>query len=760
MKEVILTIGLILGFIQISHGQMGNIPLGKWKYHTSLNQANSVAVVGNKVYCGTSGGIFYLDKLTNKITKITRIEGLSGNAVTSIAYNASSNALVIGYDEGFIDIIQNDKIYNLKSIVNAKIIGSTNINDICFYQNTAYLSCDFGVVVVNVDKKEIKESYLSIGKNGTSPIIYASALTSDSIYLATSQGILGSKRTLIDLMNYQRWTPISFDINLASPIPKKITTFQNKLAIVYDTTVYYKKTIDYGKITGIKQTIRAIKTNDNSIYIGLPNSIKLWQNNSLTDIQTTIAGLNIKDFAPDAGQYWMADFSQGLVNYDGNKLQYYNTNTPINNGIFKIRNIENITYKFGGGYDKNTTPQGNWGAISVLEDGIWSGIYPSSSIYPEFRDAVDATEDKINNRTFFASVWSGIIVRDNSTNSVTLIDNNFKKCPLFNTGYGVRVTNTYFDSANNYLWATVVTGQLNYPTIHKIKPDLSCDSYAFPSQSTTFPMQILVDEGNNKWVRMLNSDGLMVFNDAKTVSGVPQFRQYRTGLGNGNLPTANVNCMVKDRSGALWLGTGKGIGIIATPGSVFFSSNWEVKQPIVDGFPLLFDQIVTTIDIDGANRKWIGTSNGLYLLSPDGLTVVHNFNTSNSPLPSNNILDVNINQKTGEVFIHTDKGLVSFRGDSTEGAKEEITTNMHIFPNPVSVNYTGTIGFMNLAEDAALKITDMSGQLVFQTKAKGGTATWNGRNYSGQRVTPGVYIVFSSTQEGNFGLAGKIFIEE
>jgi hypothetical protein len=759
MKKVMVTAVLIFGLLKVSLGQVGNIPLGTWRFHTSLNQASSVVVAGNKVYCGTSGGIFYLDKLTHKIVKITKIEGLSGNAVTAIAYNASLNALIIGYDEGYIDIIQNDKIYNIKSIVNAKIIGSTNINSISIYQNTAYLSCDFGVVVLNIDKKEIKESYLTIGNNGTSPLIYASAITSDSIYLATSQGIIGSKRTLIDLMNYQRWTPIPFDLNLSSPVPKKIIAFQNKLAIVYDTTVYYKTTTGYRKISGIKQSINAIKTSGNSILIGLSNSVKIWQNNALTGIET-LSGLNMKDFDLDAGQYWIADFSQGLVNYDGNKLQYYATNTPINNGIFKIRNIDNITYKFGGGYDKNTTPQSNWGAISVLEDGIWSGIYPSSGIYPEFRDAVDATEDKINNRTFFASVWSGIIVRDNSNNSVILIDNNFKKCPLFHTGYGVRVTSTYFDSANNYLWATVVTGQLNYPTIHKIKPDLSCDPYAFPSQSTTFPMQILVDEGNNKWVRMLNSDGLMVFNDAKMVSGVPQFKQYRTGSGNGNLPTANVNCMVKDRSGALWLGTSKGIGIIATPSSVFFSSNWEVKQPIVDGFPLLFDQIVSTIDVDGANRKWIGTSNGLYLLSPDGLTVIYNFNTNNSPLPSNNILDVNINQKTGEVFINTDKGLISFRGDSTEGFKEEITTNMHIFPNPVSVNYTGTIGFMNLAENAALKITDMSGQLVFQTKANGGTATWNGRNYNGQRVTSGVYIVFTATQDGNYGLAGKIFMEE
>jgi hypothetical protein len=259
---------------------------------------------------------------------------------------------------------------------------------------------------------------------------------------------------------------------------------------------------------------------------------------------------------------------------------------------------------------------------------------------------------------------------------------------------------------------------------------------------------------------MAQADGLLVFNEAKTFNGLPQYKQYASGVGFGNLPSTNVNAIAKDTNGAIWIGTNKGISIVSSPSSVFSSVNSDAKQPIVDGFPLLFDQIVTAIDVDGGNRKWVGTSNGLYLLSADGLRVIYNFTTANCPLPSNTVSEVNINHQTGEVFIITDKGMISFREAATQGFNEEISTPMQVFPNPVSVNYTGQIGFLGLATNAAVKITDISGQLVYQTQANGGAASWNGRNYNGQKVTAGVYIIFSSTQDGNFGLAGKLFVTE
>ena len=225
------------------------------------------------------------------------------------------------------------------------------------------------------------------------------------------------------------------------------------------------------------------------------------------------------------------------------------------------------------------------------------------------------------------------------------------------------------------------------------------------------------------------------------------------------MPHIFVRSIAKDKDGSIWIGTDQGVGVIYNPGNVFTGGNFDAQKVILqqDGYNqyLLETEIVTAIAIDGANRKWFGTySGGVFLMSPDGTHQIHNFNKDNSPLPSNTISAIAIDDATGEVFFGTDKGIISYRSDATEGA--EFCNNYYVFPNPVRHEYHGPVAIRGLVVNADVKIADVSGNVVFHTKANGGEAIWNGNNFKGERAQTGVYIVYVTNEDGSQTCATKM----
>jgi hypothetical protein len=192
---------------------------------------------------------------------------------------------------------------------------------------------------------------------------------------------------------------------------------------------------------------------------------------------------------------------------------------------------------------------------------------------------------------------------------------------------------------------------------------------------------------------------------------------------------------------------------------VFYPPSLEPQKIIISqegAFQYLLEtEVVTAITVDGANRKWIGTENaGVFLFSADGQEQLLHFTAENSPLFSNNIYAITIDGKTGQVYIGTDKGLLSYQGDAVEG--EEECSDVEVYPNPVSSGYAGPIAIKGVAANSTVKITDVSGNLVFETQALGGQAVWYGANLSGERVSTGVYLVFAMDQEGEETCTAKL----
>jgi ligand-binding sensor domain-containing protein len=273
--------------------------------------------------------------------------------------------------------------------------------------------------------------------------------------------------------------------------------------------------------------------------------------------------------------------------------------------------------------------------------------------------------------------------------------------------------------------------------------------------------QIVIDDQNYKWILSPKGNGLFCFDDGGTLENVSddRWRYFRQGKGNGNLPSAELYCLAKDRDGLIWIGTAKGIAVIQCMQDIFTSNACEAVLPVVqqDNFAgyLFADEEVRAIAVDGANRKWVGTRNGVWLISADGQKIINRFTETNSPLLSNVINSIAVHPQTGEVFISTFNGICSYRGSATEAS--ETHSNVLVFPNPVPPGYGGTIAIRGLASDAYVKITESDGRLVFQTRALGGQAVWDGRNYKGEKIGSGVYLVLAADEVNKEKVVTKIF---
>jgi len=275
--------------------------------------------------------------------------------------------------------------------------------------------------------------------------------------------------------------------------------------------------------------------------------------------------------------------------------------------------------------------------------------------------------------------------------------------------------------------------------------------------------RFVINQSDHKWFIRERGGGILVYDDNATPEdhSDDQAKTINTNIGSGNLPTNDVYSIAEDLNGEIWVGTQEGICVFYSPGAVFSNGNFDAQRILLeqDGNIqiLLETEAVLSIAVDGANRKWLGTqSSGVFLMSSDGTKEIHHFTSENSPLPSNTVQSIAVDGESGEVFFGTELGLVSFRGTATDG----LSTNQcyKVFPNPVRENYEGPIAITGLVRNTNVKITDLVGNLVFETTSEGGQAIWDGRNTKGERVSTGVYLALCTAPEGTSKCVSKIMV--
>lgn len=743
----------------IIHAQ-GIVPIGDWREQLPYYQAMTLSKGQGKIFCSTPFSFFSVDAKDNSINRFSKINGLSEVGISVIEYDTKTDKLLVAYNNSNLDILYQNNIHNIDAIKKKVINADKNIYNIYPFQSRFYLSTGIGIIVIDEDKFEVEDTYI-IGSGGSYTRVNGFCSDASFFYAATEEGLKKASISNLNLSDYRNWQLLSGN-GLPAGAVQNTLSLQNKIiAQVKDSlwllsgnnwVLFYA---DDWKITSIKisdekilacqqknGTGRILILNSNGIVeknIQSPGSIPAPHQAILLDNET-----------------WIADTASGLNRYNSS-FQNLVPNSPygIATGEMIVQN-EVLWVASGTVTEQWNSTNTKKGIYRFMQDEWLNYTNKNIATLDSFPDVVTVTVDP-RDETLWAGSFGGGLLQLKKDNTAQLYKQNSPLESSLIVPGSYRVSGLAFDNENN-LWIS------NYGAAQDIavrKADGSWRKFFNPNtHAENAVSQLLIDDFNQKWIVSPKGNGLFCFNHGTSIdnSGDDKWRYFRQGKGNGNLPDNNVLCVARDKSGFIWVGTSKGIGIIQCPQDATSQQTCEAILPIVqqDNFAgyLFQNEMVQSIAVDGADRKWVGTKNGIWLISPDGQKIIYRFAEDNSPLLSNDVKKITINQKSGEIFFATSKGICSFRSTATEGTTTN--SNVLVFPNPVPPGYNGTIAIRGLVNNAIVKITEMDGRLVFQTRALGGQAVWDGKDYKGRKISTGVFLVLISDDGRQEKAAGKI----
>jgi ligand-binding sensor domain-containing protein len=761
MKKLLIACTIVIAALTQVQAQRA---IGTWLSFLPYSSAIKVAQSDDRIYCATNYSIFYVEKSDASMSTLDKSKGLSDAGVRAMAYHPAKKTLIIAYNNSNIDLLVNGTdIYNLPDIKNAVIGSSKNINDVSIIGDYAYLATDLGISVIDLDKKEIKENYI-IGKTGGNVKVTCVSADNNSIYAATTEGLKAAPLNSQNLQDFNNWKLFNTSDSIpAGEVSLVGNTSTNLYAVVKDTLYAKGATGHFIKVrydAGMSYT--NLNYSNGYLYASLifPSGgskvLKIKADGSMEELHFDLSNRS-REVITDANTYWIADEWGGLQKYDGlNYSTSFKPSGPLSNGVFKTVVNENTLYMAPGGTDGSYLyPNFNRIGPVVYQNGEWKN-YAIDAI-PALSgcfDVLDVAIDNIHQKAYYASMLGGLIELDLTNGNISRYDTSNSILGKYFYVNQTRVTALSLDRYGN-LW---MCNPGNMQSLVLKTYDGNWKKFTVPNDLQPV-RQMMVDNNGYVWMAGRGST-LNVYDPGQDLLDASDDRNISlgSGTGNGALPNNNVLCLTQDKNGDVWIGTDEGIGTFYCSGSLFSNNGCDADRIKVnrDGFIgyLFSTEIVKSIAVDGANRKWVGTTNGVWLISEDGKTELHKFTTENSPLPSNIITNISINQKTGEVFIGTEEGLVSYQGDAILGNDTKGTAL--VYPNPVKPDYTGPIAIKGLVDNAYVKITDAGGILVYQGRANGGQMIWDGKGYNGVKVSTGIYIVYAATDAGKEHNVGKI----
>ncbi|RYY41112.1 MAG: hypothetical protein EOO08_03130 [Chitinophagaceae bacterium] len=753
----------LLLFSVCAHAQNSFPAIGGWREHLPSNSTIDLAVTPDRIYTATPYALFTVDRSTEELGRLSKIGGLAETGVSCITYDAAGQRLYVGYANSNIDILSGNGIRNLPDLQREPVSGNKTIYDFFPFGNTCYVSTGLGIWVIDAARNETKDSWF-IGANGAYVVTYMVTRDNDFIYAATAEGL---KRTPVNNTtpsDFRTWQNLSGSNGLAATACKGVVNANGKIIAWQNDTLFVQNAGSWSTffsngnpIVHIEETEGKVALTQSFVLGGPTQALVLNDNGTPFRSATQAPPLSYPQHAQLAGgTLWVADLYAGLSSWAGGTPEFYKPNGPEGTASGEMIVANGVVYAAAGSVNASWNYQYNRNGIYQYKDGSWTN-------YNQFRlPALDSVLDLISvaadprDGSFWGGSYGGGLVHYTGTNGLTIYKQNSPIGATIGDPTSYRVSGLAFDYNDN-LWIANY-GAANF--LHVRKPDGSWISFQPPfSLNENALAQIVIDEEGTLWGLSPKGNGVIAFNPGSNLDNRSDdaWRLLRPGAGNGNLPAGEPLCLAKDRTSAIWIGTTDGVAIIQCGTSVFRTC--EALLPIVqgdNGFAnfLFKGEEVRSIAVDGADRKWVGTRNGLWLISPEGDKRLLHFTEENSPLLSNDVLRVAIDGATGEVFVSTAKGICSFRTTATEGS--ESFDKLLVFPNPVPPGYSGPIAIRGLKEGSFVKITELNGRLVYQTRSLGGQAVWNGTDYRGKAAASGVYLVLATVEGQQEKAVGKI----
>ncbi len=716
-----------------------------WKSYPSYKYIVGLSENENAIIAASENALFTTDVITKKTNIKTTVDGLSGLTISAVHHSKIYNKTILGYENGLLIVVEGDKIYPVIDIQNKAGITSSKkrINNFYEFENKIYISTDFGISVFDIQKRLFIDTYF-IGNNGLETEVSQVTISKGKLYAATkSQGIKYINLDDPAKVDYNKWSL------LIEGYLRGIETFNDVIvSFTSDNKVLTYNGSQFGVIGEDTAVIVSSQVSEGKLLVITQKSILVF--NSEFQIQSIIKSDRPNDAFTDAilknNHLYISTQDNGIRDYDMATATFspkgLEPDGPVKNVVFGLKSSPKRIWALYGDYNSgyNPYPLDEYSISNYTFGGSWKEIKYENLL--SAKSIVKATIDPSDeNRIFFSSFVSGLLeLKDNQV--VKLHDNTNSGLESLSKDFvDIRINGSAFDASGN-LW---VNNSFVKNSLKKHKKNGEWESYEIdkspPYQSSYGGL--IIDSNNTKWFGS-NDEGLIGYNEKRT-SPLRKINE------NNNLPSNDVRVIAEDANKQLWIGTTAGLRILNDTGDFLTEKSLNTNSIIIldDGIgqELLYQQFITDIIVDGSNKKWIATAgSGLFYLSSNGQKTIYHFTTSNSPLPSDNIYDLEINDATGDLYIATDRGLISF-ASKTSASKSNLT-EVFIYPNPVRPGYEGNIYITGLIDKSNVKITDITGNLVYQATAEGGKLLWDGKIFGKQKTASGVYLVFITTETG------------
>lgn len=742
------------------------LAIGQWRDHLPYNRALWVAQSDSLAYFATDFGLVTIDKTDRTTEFLSTVDGFSEADPSRLFFHEGTQTLVIAYGSSLLDLWKPEGISSMPQIQNfTGISGDKSINHIVGNSDsTILLAASYGISEIDLVREEFRfTTFTGVPARDV-------ALYRDTLYLATAEGIYRAPRNLPNPADFSQWALMGPEEGFpADYSATELAVFADKLYLVQDDSLFAYRPDGRRDLVDValpQQDVAFLASSPQRLLAGYSRCAdgSCGASLSATDLQgnrTRLGGECIGDLIygqiDTENRIWLADgfdFLRIISNLDENQCERLDFNAPPSASSYEMTFWEGELWLASGALNTNLGNRFNRDGFSSFVDGQWTTYNTSTHTVlngtpDDFNDTyLDFIAIAINPAT--GHVFAGSFMRGIAewTREEMLVYNetNSSLQPSDDPDLGgidirVRTAGIAFDRDNN-MWVTNTEAPL---PLAVRRPDGSWQSFPVCGAARRL-YQIDIDNNGFKWFTAWTG-GLYVF-DEGDLDDPSDDRCRLFTSSNSNLPNNRVRCVAADLDGDVWVGTEQGIAIFECGGSAFDPQVCQgTLRPVEqDGFLgfLLETEDVTTIAVDGANRKWVGTQNGVFLLSPDGREELARFTTDNSPLLDNALIDIAVNPLNGEVWMGTQRGIISYQADAVEGGTTH-AAELEVYPNPVRPEYEGPITIRGLPRDAEVKITDVNGRLVFETIAQGGQAIWDGRDYNGRKVATGVYLIFSSS---------------
>ncbi|EAQ43147.1 hypothetical protein [Polaribacter sp. MED152] len=774
MKKSIFIFFSFLSFITFSQIDYSN----SWEDFYSYNNVKDFVKVDNIIYALVDNAVFTFNESTLETEKFSSIQGLSGETTSAIFYSTVYKRLVVGYENGLVEVIdENGEITISSDITNFNQTGFKSINHIAEFENTLYLATPFAIVEYNLEKLEFGDTFF-IGNNSTSLVINETLVLDNTIYAVTEDGIFKADATSNLLIDFNSWQQ-SFPNREFS----RIVSFDDAIYVAEKNTLYQLVNNNLTEIRRFSEPIVNLNSSDSNLIITLNNqaivfdsSLNVQQEiNTTTDFNFTLSNALFVN-----NTIYLATNQFGVLSRNLGQAANFteiHPEGPLSNDVFSIAAKDNDLWVVYGGYNLFYSPLLKRQGFSHYNGEEWFNT-PFDPNFPVIDLNHVSIDPNAENRVYISSFGDTSDINSVSTGGLLVVENNeistfYNRLnsgledlePTQPNRVTLRISGSKFDREGN-LWVANIN---RTDELKRLSPSGVWSSYDLSGlkiNPTFFGLsEIAIDNNQTIWMGT-RRNGIYAFNENGN-----RTRALVTTPNLGNLPDTDVLTVAVDRSNRIWMGTRTGMVVFRNASTVFDAEVLNAQPVIIEengvGERLLGDQRVNTIKVDGADNKWFGTENGGVLYTnPSGTTTLNNFSTQNSPLPSNKILKIAIDDSSGKVFFATEKGIVAY--NSNVAPFGEVLDEVYAYPNPVLKNHntvtiTGRNG-NNLPKGTNVKILDVAGYLVYETnvvegqEVQGGKVVWDKRNLAGTKVSSGVYIVLLSNDDASETATAKIAI--